>query len=66
MGVTREAIMALSLACKDGGQNCCFKAQAVTDEELLKKMAQHAKQAHGMSTIDAATIVKVKVAIEKV
>jgi predicted small metal-binding protein len=64
--VTKEAIMALSLACKDVGQNCNFKAQAATEEELLKKVAQHAKQAHGMGTIDAATLAKVKGAIKKV
>ena len=57
--------MALSLACKDVGQNCNFKAEAVTEEELLKKVAEHAKQAHGMSTIDPVTLAKVKGAIKK-
>lgn len=57
--------MALSLACKDVGQNCNFKAQAATEDELLKKVAQHAKEAHGMSNIDPATMAKVKGAIKK-
>jgi predicted small metal-binding protein len=65
-GLTKEAIMALSLACKDVGQNCSFKAEAATEEELLKKVSQHAKQAHGMATIDQATMAKVKGAIKKV
>jgi len=59
-----EAIMKLSVACKDVGVNCDFKAEAATEEELLKKVAQHAKEVHGMTTIDAATLAKVKSAIK--
>jgi len=65
-GLKKEkAIMALSLACKDVGPNCDFKAHAATEEELLKKVAQHAKEAHGMPSIDPATMAKVKGAIKK-
>ncbi len=56
-----------SVACKDVGmKNCDFKAEASTEEELLRKVAQHAKDAHGMATIDAATLAKVKSAIKTV
>ncbi len=56
-----------SIACKDVGiENCDFKAEASTEEELLQKVAQHAKDVHGMATIDAATLAKVKSAIKKV
>jgi predicted small metal-binding protein len=54
-----------SVACKDVGVNCDFKAEASTEEELLRKVAQHAKDAHGMTTIDDATLAKVKSAIKK-
>ena len=54
-----------SVACKDVGVNCDFKAEASTEEELLKKVAQHAKEVHGMTTIDDATLAKVKSAIKK-
>ena len=54
-----------SIACKDVGVNCDFKAEAPTEEELLKKVAQHAKDKHGMATIDAATLAKVKSAIKR-
>ena len=36
-----------SAACKDVGVNCDFKAEASTEDELLRKVAQHAKDAHG-------------------
>jgi predicted small metal-binding protein len=57
--------MTLSLSCKDVGANCSFVAKAETEEELLKKVAQHAKEAHGMTSIDAATLAKVKSAIKR-
>ena len=57
--------MTVSVACKDVGVNCDFKAEAQTEEELLKKVAQHAKEAHNMSSIDAATLAKVKSAIKR-
>ncbi len=56
--------MTVSVSCKDVGVDCDFKAEAQTEEELLKKIAQHAKEAHNMSSIDAATLAKVKSAIK--
>jgi predicted small metal-binding protein len=47
------------------GTNCSFTAKAETEEELLKKVAQHAREAHGMTNIDAATLAKVKGAIKR-
>jgi predicted small metal-binding protein len=47
-------------------KNCDFKAEASTEAELLKKVAQHAKDVHGMVTVDAATLAKVKSVIKKV
>ncbi len=59
--------MTLSIACNDvdARMNCNFQAKAETEDELLKKVAQHAKDAHGMTTIDAATAAKVKAAIKR-
>jgi len=56
--------MTVSVSCRDVGVDCDFKAEAQTEEELLKKIAQHAKEAHNMSSIDAATFAKVKAAIK--
>lgn len=57
--------MAFRIGCKDVGVDCSFTAEAATEEELLKKVAQHAKDAHGMTSIDAATLAKVKGAIKR-
>ncbi|HEV2161865.1 MAG TPA: DUF1059 domain-containing protein [Stellaceae bacterium] len=57
--------MTFSIGCKDVGVDCGFTAEAATEDELLKKVAQHAKDAHGMTSIDAATLAKVKGAIKR-
>jgi predicted small metal-binding protein len=59
--------MTLSIACKDVDvkSNCNFVATANTEDELLSKVAQHAKEAHGMTAIDADTAAKVKAAIKR-
>lgn len=41
-----------SLSCKDAGVNCNFVAQGNTDEEILKKIAEHGKKVHGMKDAD--------------
>lgn len=41
-----------SLSCKDAGTDCNFVAQGNTDEEVLKKMAEHGKKMHGMKDAD--------------
>ena len=40
--------MALVLSCKDTGADCDFEVRAETEEELLQKAAQHAKEVHQM------------------
>ncbi len=55
--------MAKSFACRDIGMSCDFTARAGSEEELMKKIANHAKKAHNMRQIDPATMEKVKDAI---
>ena len=57
--------MAKSFACKDIGMNCGFSARTRNEEELLGKVAEHARKAHNMTSIDAATLAKVKAAIKE-
>jgi predicted small metal-binding protein len=57
--------MAKKFACKDIGMSCGFKAKAESEEELMGKIAAHAKSAHNMATIDQATLSKVKSAIKE-
>jgi predicted small metal-binding protein len=40
--------MACVVACKDTGADCDAVLRAETMEELQKKIAAHAKEAHGM------------------
>ena len=57
--------MTFKIGCKDVGVDCSFTAEGATEEELLKKVAQHAKDAHGMTSIDAAILAKVKGTIKR-
>jgi predicted small metal-binding protein len=52
-------------ACKDIGMSCGFVANAETEKELLDKVAEHARKAHNMQTIDNATMAKIKAAIKE-
>jgi len=54
-----------TFVCKDLGMNCPFRAEAPTEEELMKKIAAHAKAAHKIDPIPADMLAKVKKAIKK-
>lgn len=54
-----------SIKCKDLGMDCGFKATAETEEELLKKVAEHAAEVHGMKEISPEMMEKVKAAIKE-
>jgi predicted small metal-binding protein len=57
--------MAKEFVCKDIGMNCGFKASAKTEEELMPKIAQHAKEAHQLDPVPAETLQKIKAAIKE-
>ena len=47
-----EADMAKELKCSDVGMKSCnFVAQGKDEKEVMTKAAEHAKSAHGMTTI---------------
>jgi len=58
--------MAKMLRCRDVGVDCDAVIRAKTEEELMKKVAEHAKKAHGMSKIPPELAKKVKAAIKDV
>ncbi|MBI3933943.1 MAG: DUF1059 domain-containing protein [Acidobacteria bacterium] len=58
--------MAKAITCRDVGVDCDFEARANTVEELMKKCAEHARSAHGMTDIPAEMVVKVQGAIRDV
>lgn len=50
------------VACADLMPGCDFKASAETEDELLKKVAVHAKEKHGLDvTPELAAQVKAKI-----
>jgi predicted small metal-binding protein len=50
--------------CKDIGVDCSFKAKAKTEEELMAKIAEHAKGTHNYDPIPDEILNKVKKAIK--
>jgi len=43
--------MAKSMKCSDVGVACDFEARAETEAELMKKLQEHARTAHGFKDI---------------
>ena len=55
----------LSFRCADVGQgNCSWQTSGKSEDEVLKKVEQHAREAHNMS-MDESTRSKVKGAIRR-
>jgi predicted small metal-binding protein len=57
--------MAKVLECSDVGFDCGFEARADTEEELMKKVAEHAAEVHDMTEISEEVVAKVKAAIKE-
>ena len=55
--------MAKVLRCRDVGMDCDFEARAETEEEILKKAAEHAGAVHNMEEIPDEVHAKVRAAI---
>ena len=51
------------LKCNDVNPGCSFEALGNSEEEILKKAAEHAKTAHNMREIPADVLSKVRGAI---
>jgi len=58
--------MAKMLRCRDVGMDCDFVVRAETEEELMRKVAEHAKTVHGMTEISPDLAAKVKTAIKEI
>ena len=57
--------MAKSITCSDVGVDCGWSATADTEEELMKKIVEHAKE-HGHDQVPPEMVDKVKAAIKDV
>jgi predicted small metal-binding protein len=51
------------LKCNDLNPGCTFEARGNTDEDVLKKAAEHAKTAHNMEEIPPDVLDKARSAI---
>ena len=58
--------MAKQLACDDLMKGCKFIAKAANEQELLKKVASHAAQAHAVKEISPELLAKVRAAMKEV
>ena len=56
--------MSKQLACGDVVPGCAFKADAATEDELMKKVAAHAAQHHGVKEVTPELAAKLKAAIQ--
>jgi predicted small metal-binding protein len=56
--------MAKSIKCSDTGVDCDWSTTAETEEELLKKVHEHAKEQHGFTEITPELLAKVKANIK--
>lgn len=52
------------IACGDVVPGCDFTASAATEEELVKQVAAHAAQKHGVTEITPELAAKVKAAVK--
>ena len=55
--------MAKVLRCRDVGMDCSFEVRADSEEEILKKAAEHAQAVHNMKEITKEVVEKVRAVI---
>jgi predicted small metal-binding protein len=56
--------MSKHIACGDIVEGCAFTASAQTEEDVVKQVAQHAAQKHGVKDVTPELAAKVKAAIQ--
>ncbi|GMU64545.1 MAG: hypothetical protein AMXMBFR36_08190 [Acidobacteriota bacterium] len=55
--------MTQHIACNDIVRGCAFEATAETEEELMKKVVEHAAEEHGVKEVTPELAAQVKAAI---
>ena len=58
--------MAKQLGCRDVGVDCDWSATAANEDELMKKIREHAKDGHGFDPIPDEHLAKIKASIRDV
>ena len=57
--------MSRIMRCRDVGADCDFIAEGQNDEEIIAKVTQHAREAHGYPDIPPDMVAKVRAAIHE-
>ncbi len=58
--------MTKSISCADAGKDCGWSATAETEEELMNKVAEHAKIDHKDMEITPEVVAKIKSIIKEI
>ncbi len=58
--------MTKSISCSDAGKDCGWSATAETEEELMNKVAEHAKAEHKDMEITPEVVAKIKSIIKEI
>ncbi len=58
--------MTKSISCADTGADCNWSATAETEEELMKKVAEHAKEEHEGMEVTPELVAKIKSHIKEI
>ena len=53
-----------SFKCRDIGMDCNFETSAPNEADLEKKIAEHARSAHGIQSLDKDMWMKIKKVIK--
>ena len=53
------------LRCRDVGTDCGFEARGKTVEEILGKVSEHARKAHGKTEVPPDMVAKLRSAIRE-
>ncbi len=58
--------MTKSISCADAGADCSWSATAETEEELMSKVANHAKEDHKGMEVTPELVAKIKSVIKEI
>ncbi|HJJ22784.1 MAG TPA: DUF1059 domain-containing protein [Nitrosopumilus sp.] len=58
--------MTKSISCADVGSDCGWSTTAETEEELMKKVAEHAKEEHTDLEVTSEVVAKIKSCIKEI
>lgn len=57
--------MAKLLRCRDVGFDCDAEVRADNEEDLLRMVAKHAREVHGLEDVDDAVVQKVLASVKE-